>query len=342
MNYKLLRGALFTLNPEVSHNLTLKLLNFLYSQGLLPKLFPPCTNENLTKTVFGLKFANPVGLAAGLDKNGDYIDALGALGFGFIEIGTITPQPQPGNPKPRLFRLVKEQAIINRMGMNNKGVDYLVERVKARKYTGILGINIGKNANTPLENAVDDYLICMRKVYPYASYITVNISSPNTPGLRKLQGSQYFNELLSTLKKEQLNLQQTHNRTVPLLIKIAPDLEDHEIKEMAQSLVEHQIDGVIATNTTIDRSTISQSKYAEEAGGLSGAPLFEHSTNILRKLKSAMGEYSIPIIGCGGIINAEQAETTMAAGADLIQIYSGLVYQGPRLIAEIKHVISER
>lgn len=282
----------------------------------------------------GLSFPNPVGLAAGLDKNGECIDGLAALGFGFIEIGTVTPRPQPGNPKPRLFRLPEAEALINRMGFNNKGVDYLVEQVKKARYRGILGINIGKNRDTPLDRALDDYLIGLRKVYPYASYVTVNISSPNTPGLRDLQAGENLYHLLSGLRQERENLAQRHGRRVPLAVKIAPDLESEQIKQIADALVEFEIDAVIATNTTASREGVEGLAHGEETGGLSGRPLFGKSTDVVARLSQAL-QGAIPVIGCGGIASTEDARRKFEAGADLIQIYTGFIYRGPALIREI-------
>ncbi len=284
------------------------------------------------RKLLGLTFENPVGLAAGLDKNGDYIDVLGSLGFGFIEIGTVTPKPQSGNPKPRMFRLEKDQAIINRMGFNNKGVDHLVGQVKKKKYQGVLGINIGKNATTAIENAIQDYLYCLDKVYAHASYITINISSPNTPGLRSLQGTEHLTSMLGELKKRQDQLANQHNKYVPLIIKISPDLNSQEIIDMAGAFLENKIDGIIATNTTLDRINLN-SIYANESGGLSGQPLFDKSTQVLSQLKKLVNG-QIPIIASGGIMSADQAKTKIEAGADLVQLYTGFIYQGPSLIAE--------
>ena len=275
----------------------------------------------------GLKFKNPIGVAAGLDKNGDYIDALAKLGFGFIEIGTITPKPQAGNPKPRLFRLPQSRAIINRMGFNNKGIDVLIANVKKARYKGILGINIGKNASTPIENALDDYLICLQKSYPYASYITINISSPNTVGLRDLQHGEFLNHLLSGLKAEQTRLSDQYGRYVPLLVKVSPDLDHAEIHDLAATILRHQIDGVIATNTTISRETVN----SQETGGLSGAPLTTLSTSALHVLHQSL-QGKVPLIGVGGIMNAQDAQAKFDAGADLIQLYTGLIYNGPFLL----------
>ena len=282
----------------------------------------------------GLAFPNPVGLAAGLDKNGEYIDALAALGFGFVEIGTVTPRPQAGNPKPRMFRLPAEQAIINRMGFNNHGVDQLIENVKRSAYRGILGINIGKNAATPIDRAADDYLACMNKAYEHASYITVNISSPNTKNLRQLQQESEFDALLSALKQNQTMLQARHNKYVPLAVKIAPDLSEQDIDMIADRLLAHGIDGVIATNTTLSRAGVEQSIHRRESGGLSGLPLQQSATAVVRRLAQQLNN-RIPIIGVGGITSPAAAKEKFNAGAALIQIYSGLIYRGPALIDDI-------
>ncbi len=284
-------------------------------------------------TCMGIEFPNPVGLAAGLDKNGAYIDALAALGFGFIEIGTITPRPQAGNPYPRLFRLPQAKAIINRMGFNNDGVDKLIENVKAAKFKGVLGINIGKNADTPVEKAVDDYLICLEKVYNYASYITVNISSPNTKNLRSLQSGDALTELLQTLKQRQLALAEEHQHYVPLVLKVAPDLELSDIEFIAQQLLQFKIDGLIVTNTTLSREGVENLPHGDEAGGLSGAPVFEKSTACLAAFAKTL-EGKIPLIGVGGILSGEQAVAKRNAGATLVQVYSGLVYTGPELVKD--------
>ena len=284
-------------------------------------------------TCMGIEFPNPVGLAAGLDKNGAYIDALASQGFGFIEIGTITPRPQPGNPEPRLFRLPKAKAIINRMGFNNEGVDKLIENVKAAKFKGVLGINIGKNAVTPVENAVDDYLICLEKVYNYASYITVNISSPNTKNLRSLQSGDALTELLETLKNRQLELAQENQHYVPLVLKVAPDLEAEDIAFIAQQLLQFKIDGLIVTNTTLSREGVEGLEHAEEAGGLSGAPVFEKSTACLKAFADVL-QGQIPLIGVGGILSGADAAAKKQAGASLVQVYSGLIYTGPTLVKD--------
>ncbi len=330
--YPLLRPLLFSLNPETAHEVTLKLLNAAYRTGLSKLIYPEIAAKPVT--VMGLNFSNPLGLAAGLDKNGDYINALAALGFGFVEIGTVTPRPQPGNPKPRLFRLPEHQAIINRMGFNNLGIDHLLAQVKQSRYPGILGINIGKNFDTPIENAADDYLIGLRKAYTSANYITINISSPNTKNLRQLQQGDDIKSLMSALKEDQLKLQQQHGNYVPLALKIAPDLNDDEISHIAKLLLAFEIDGVIATNTTIARDRIAGHPLADEAGGLSGAPVKEKSTLVVRGLAAEL-KGKIPIIAAGGILSAADAEEKLAAGASLLQIYSGLIYRGPQLIADI-------
>ncbi|SDB85668.1 dihydroorotate oxidase A [Acinetobacter kookii] len=328
MLYSLARPLLFSLAPERAHELTLSLLKSAHRMGMM--------RQNVASkpvTCMGIEFPNPVGLAAGLDKNGAYIDALAGLGFGFIEIGTITPRPQSGNPHPRLFRLPEAKAIINRMGFNNDGVDKLIENVKAAKFKGILGINIGKNADTPVENAVDDYLICLEKVYNYASYITVNISSPNTKNLRSLQSGDALTELLQTLKKRQLELAEEHQHYVPLVLKVAPDLTNEDIQFIAKQLIQFKIDGLIVTNTTLSREGVENLKYGNEAGGLSGAPVFEKSTACLAAFAKVL-QGQIPLIGVGGILSGEQAVAKQQAGASLVQIYSGLIYTGPALIKD--------
>ena len=335
--YPLLRPLLFQLDPERAHHITLEGLKQAYQSGLSP-LFKAQNTEQPIE-VMGLHFDNPVGLAAGLDKNGDYIDVLAALGFGFIEIGTVTPRPQPGNPKPRLFRLPEHQAILNRMGFNNKGIDHLIEQVKRARFRGVLGINIGKNFDTPLEKAVDDYLIGLEKSYPYASYITINISSPNTKNLRQLQQGEEISRLLSALKDTQLRLQQQHGHYVPLVVKIAPDLNDDEIRHIASLLKSLAIDGVIATNTTIERTAIADHPLASENGGLSGAPVKEKSTAVVKKMAEELGG-ALPIIAAGGILSGQDAKEKIDAGAKLVQIYSGLIYRGPHLITEILKAIS--
>jgi len=286
----------------------------------------------------GIAFPNAVGLAAGLDKNAAVIDGMATLGFGFIEVGTVTPRPQPGNPKPRLFRVAEAQGIVNRFGFNNLGVDNLIENVKAAKYKGVLGINIGKNFDTPNENAVSDYLICMRTVYAYASYITVNISSPNTKNLRALQEKEALSNLLATLKAEQLTLAEQHGRYVPVALKIAPDLELEQVNEIADLLMLHKIDGVIATNTTLSRDAMQGMQNAAETGGLSGAPVRDKSTVVIQQLSQRL-QGALPIIGVGGILSGADAVEKIAAGASLVQLYSGLIYQGPQLIRDVAHAL---
>jgi len=330
--YNLLRSLLFTLPAEASHTVTLPLLDLAARAGLLGLLASRISHAS-PREVMGLHFPNAVGLAAGLDKNADHIDALAALGFGFIEVGTLTPRPQPGNPKPRLFRLAPERAIINRMGFNNKGIDHALAAIARSRFRGVLGINIGKNFDTPVDKAADDYLVCMRKCYSAASYIVVNLSSPNTPGLRSLQFGEELQNLLGVLKAEQGVLAKEHGRKVPLVVKIAPDLTDAEVHLIAQALMDNAIEGVIATNTTLDRSLVQSSIHREQAGGLSGAPLVDKSTHIIRVLHEAL-HGSIPIIGVGGILSGEDASAKIVAGASLVQIYTGFIYCGPALIAE--------
>ena len=329
MFYSLLRPLLFKLDAETSHDLTLASLHLGHALGL--RFFGKQT-DGKPRHVLGLDFPNPVGLAAGLDKNGEYINALAALGFGFIEVGTVTPRPQPGNPRPRLFRVPHAQAIINRMGINNHGVDKLLENIRRAHYKGILGINIGKNADTPMENAVDDYIACLRKVYPFASYVTINISSPNTPGLRELQQKQELDQLLGVLKEEQKKLAKLFGKHVPLALKISPDLAPQEIGEIASLLLAHKIDAVIATNTTVSRAGIED--LSQESGGVSGAPLNQKSTAVIRQLTAAL-QGQLTIIGVGGIMSSADALEKLQAGASLVQIYSGLIYRGPKLVSEL-------
>ncbi|MDA0697883.1 quinone-dependent dihydroorotate dehydrogenase [Acinetobacter venetianus] len=328
MLYSLARPLLFTLAPERAHELTLSMLDKAHKLGFMHQKVAA-----KPVTCMGIEFPNPVGLAAGLDKNGAHIDALAALGFGFIEIGTITPRPQAGNPQPRLFRIPEAKAIINRMGFNNDGVDKLIENVKSSKFKGILGINIGKNADTPVEEAVSDYLICLEKVYNYASYITVNISSPNTKNLRSLQSGDALTELLQTLKDRQLELAEQYNHYVPLVLKVAPDLTPEDIAFIAAQLIQFKIDGLIVTNTTLGRDGVENLPNGNEAGGLSGAPVFEKSTECLRQFAKVLNG-QIPLIGVGGILNGEQAVAKQQAGASLVQVYSGLIYTGPTLIKD--------
>lgn len=334
--YPLIRKLFFSLDAEKAHLLglnALKLTRFLKLSRLMfgQPVYAP-------KQVMGLTFPNSVGLAAGLDKNGDYIEALAAVGFGFIEIGTVTPQPQPGNPQPRLFRIPEAQAIVNRMGFNNKGLEYLVAQVRKANINAILGINIGKNLATPVEQAVNDYIVCLQRVYPYADYITINISSPNTPGLRNLQFGNELKKLLSRLKKEQLRLQQKYHQYVPLAVKIAPDMEDDEINMIAALLMENNIDAVIATNTTISREAVAGLPNAKEQGGLSGVPLKEQATQVVKQLADCL-QGKIPIIAAGGIFSAQDAQEKIAAGADLVQIYTGFIYRGNELIKECANAL---
>lgn len=334
MLYTLLRPLLFKLDPESAHRITFSIIEHARKLGLLTATSITCQ----PRSVMGLNFPNPVGLAAGLDKNGEYLDALATLGFGFIEIGTVTPRPQPGNPAPRIFRVPEADAIINRLGFNNHGVDQLVENIKHSAYQGVLGINIGKNFDTPLEKAVDDYLAGLQKVYRYASYVTVNISSPNTKNLRQLQAADTLDLLLSQLKSEQAKLAQVHGKYVPMAVKIAPDLDQSQVGSIAALLMKHKIDGVIATNTTISRSGIEYLPVAQESGGLSGAPLTQRATAIIRQLHDLL-QGAVPIIGVGGIMSADDAEDKLKSGASLVQLYTGLIYRGPDLVKEIARAI---
>ncbi len=330
--YSVLKPFLFRLDAERAHDLTLKSLQLVH-KFKLAWLFgktPVCA----PRQVMGLAFPNAVGLAAGLDKNAACIDGLAALGFGFIEVGTVTPRPQPGNPKPRLFRVAEAEGIINRFGFNNLGVDQLIENVKAARFNGILGINIGKNFDTPNERAVDDYLICLRKVYPYASYVTVNISSPNTKNLRALQEKEALSGLLAALKQAQSELAKQHGRYVPIALKIAPDLEPEQVNEIADLLVQHAFDAVIATNTTLARDGVQNLENGAETGGLSGAPVRDKSTMVIRQLAGRL-QGRVPIIGVGGILSGEDAAEKIAAGASLVQVYSGLIYRGPALVKDV-------
>jgi len=336
--YQLIRPFLFSLEPENAHRFTMRLLEFAH-QTKSVRLIAGERAILAPRSVMGLSFPNPVGLAAGLDKNGEHVDALAALGFGFIEIGTVTPRPQPGNPRPRMFRLIRDRAIINRMGFNNKGVDRVLNNISRTRYRGILGINIGKNFDTPLERAIDDYLYCLRKVFTAASYVTVNISSPNTPNLRQLQDEGELDRLLEALVTERGRLTQLHGRRVPLAVKIAPDLTQPDIATMASLFIKHGIDAVIATNTTVSREGLSQARDADQPGGLSGAPLKTRSTKIVAQLAAVLAG-RVPIIAAGGILHAADALEKMAAGASLVQVYSGLVYEGPALIRNITRALA--
>ncbi|HDY7743894.1 TPA: quinone-dependent dihydroorotate dehydrogenase [Vibrio vulnificus] len=332
MLYRLARAGFFQLDAEKAHDLAIQ--NFKRFTGTPIDLFYRQQLPNRPVECMGLTFRNPVGLAAGLDKNGECIEAFDAMGFGFVEVGTVTPRAQSGNDKPRLFRLVGAEGIINRMGFNNLGVDNLIENVKKAKYSCVLGINIGKNKDTPIEKGAEDYLICMEKVYEYAGYIAVNISSPNTPGLRTFQYGEALDELLVELKRKQAELEEKHGKYVPLALKIAPDLTDDEISQICQSLINNKIDGVIATNTTLDRTMVEGMKHAQEAGGLSGRPLQSRSTEVVRLLRKEL-QGNIPIIGVGGVDSYVAAKEKMLAGADLVQVYSGFIYHGPGLVRDI-------
>ncbi len=332
--YSIARSLLFRLEAETAHHASMAALRLAEKTGVLRWVSPPAQSTSPV-TVMGLKFPNRIGLAAGLDKEGNTIDALGRLGFGSIEIGTITPRPQAGNPKPRLFRLIDHEAIINRMGFNNPGIDAGVANVRSTKsFKGIIGFNIGKNKDTPNENAAEDYLICLRKAYPVADYVAVNLSSPNTPGLRDLQGAEASARLLETLKKEQQKLSAEYGKEVPLLFKVAPDLDESHIRELSQVFLKGGLDGLIATNTTVDRQAVAGHPRATEAGGLSGRPVFEKSTATLRAFASHLGP-RVPIIGVGGISSLADAREKIQAGASLVQIYTAFIYQGPGLVRDL-------
>ena len=329
--YDRLRPLLFALDAETAHRLTLYALGVAHRSNL--GRFVATRPADLPVDMFGIRFPNPVGLAAGLDKNAAHLDELGALGFGFVEVGTVTPRPQPGNPKPRMFRLARHEAIINRLGFNNEGVDALVRNVEASSYRGVLGINIGKNKDTPNERAVDDYLFCLERAYRHASYVTVNISSPNTQGLRDLQEEATLRRFIETLREAQERLGSQAGTRKPMLLKIAPDLGEAELDGMAEVLRSAGIDGVICTNTTIDHSAVAGDPHGQEAGGLSGKPLFARSTEVLRGMRARLGP-DVPIVGVGGILDGSDAVEKLDAGANLVQVYSGLIYRGPHLIAE--------
>ncbi|AMX02657.1 quinone-dependent dihydroorotate dehydrogenase [Microbulbifer thermotolerans] len=335
--YSYLRKALFALDPELAHTLSLDAIGAAERLRLVSLFNKPVADDPVE--LMGLTLPNPVGLAAGLDKNAQAFNGLGALGFGFIEVGTVTPRPQPGNPQPRLFRIEEAEAIVNRMGFNNLGVEYLVQRVMRRRYGGVLGINVGKNFDTPVERAADDYCVCMDKVYAHADYITANVSSPNTKGLRNLQFGDSLNRLLGAIKEKQQRLAQQHDRYVPLAVKIAPDIENDDIEQIAAALREFEIDGVIATNTTIDKSSVAYLPHGREEGGLSGKPLRDKSTEVIARLAKALrGE--LPIIGVGGIFDGESAAEKIRAGATAVQIYTGFIYRGPAVIREAVEAIA--
>jgi dihydroorotate dehydrogenase len=330
MLYSLLKNLLFTLDAEKSHDLSLKWLKIMHRSGLTRFLQKP---DSVPCKVMGLEFKNRVGLAAGFDKNGDYIDSMAALGFGFIELGTVTPRPQPGNPFPRLFRLPEQQAVINRMGFNNKGVDYLVSKIKMSSFSGIIGVNIGKNMTTDVAHAHEDYLYCFQKAYPYADYVAINISSPNTPGLRNLQLKDHLGPLLGRIQAEREKLFQKHQKYVPVVVKIAPDLSDNEIFSFVEIFQNSSLDGIIATNTTLSREGVESSDLANEQGGLSGAPLTNRSSHVLKILKKALNNKTT-LIASGGIITAADALQRLQSGASLVQLYTGLIYSGPGLVTE--------
>jgi dihydroorotate dehydrogenase len=329
--YRLLRPLLFCLPPETAHYFTLNLLRFANRCKLLKIIYPTLPNQGLK--IFGLSFKNRIGIGAGLDKNGDYIDALAALGVGFIEVGAVTPQPQFGNPKPRLFRLTKYHALINRMGFNNKGIDYLVTNLKRRKTDAIVGVNLGKNKDTPLEHAADDYNYCLTKIFPYADFATINISSPNTPDLRKLQTPQYLQELLVNIKNMRDELQKSFNKKLPLLVKIAPDLAADELRELLTIVAQVGLDGVIATNATFSRAGVTTDPVAQEVGGLSGAPIAEQSFAMLQAIHQQCP--NIPVVSIGGVDSVAEGQRRFQAGAALIQVYTGLIYEGPQLLRKL-------
>lgn len=334
--YSLLRKLLFSLPPETAHNVALSGLDAAASLGLLRAFVAP--PEPLPVKVMGLDFPNPVGLAAGLDKNADHLAGLGGLGFGFIEVGTVTPLPQPGNPRPRMFRLPEHQAIINRMGFNNQGLDYLVSKVASRRYSGVLGINVGKNKDTSADDAAMDYRKGISAVYDHADYITCNVSSPNTPGLRDLQFGDSLLRLLEAIKQEQKTQQERAGRYVPIAVKIAPDMDETELKFVAEALKNSGMDGVIATNTTLERDSVHGHRHADEAGGLSGEPVREPSLRIIRQLNSELSG-ALPIIGVGGISDGHSAAEKIRAGASLVQVYTGFIYRGPALVREAVEAI---
>lgn len=329
--YGLIRRALFALDPETAHAVSLRAMKAIQGVGVVTRVIGPPAGP--TAHCMGLTLPNAVGLAAGLDKDGDYIDALGALGFGFLELGTVTPRPQPGNPRPRLFRLTADRALINRFGFNNRGVDYLVDRLRARRYRGVVGVNIGKNRDTAMADAVGDYCYCLQRVHAHADYVVINVSSPNTPGLRQLQGGDWLDRLLAAVISERRRLAAGDGRHVPLVVKISPDMAAEEVATMARRLLAHGIDGVSATNTTTARDGLADTSTARETGGLSGAPLRPRAARTLEQLNEALGG-RIPLIGVGGILSGTDAANRVASGASLIQVYTGLIYRGPGLIQE--------
>ena len=330
--YPLARAALFKLDPETAHAFTMRSLNAMAATGAGKLAFASVKPD--PRTVMGIRFPNPVGLAAGADKNGDCLAGFGALGFGFIEVGGVTPRAQPGNPKPRVFRLVHARGIINRLGFNNLGVDHLVERLRQHAYRGVVGVNLGKNLDTPLDKSADDYAICYEKLYPHCAFATINISSPNTKNLRQLQGEDELAPILNRMKREQARLADRHGRRVSLVLKIAPDLDDSQIEAIAKVACKQGMDGIIASNTTTARDLVTGEPHAAESGGLSGAPVFKTSNRVIRALARHL-DGALPIIGVGGIMSGADARAKIAAGASLVQFYTGLIYSGPQLVAEV-------
>lgn len=337
MFYPLIRKCLFQLDPEKAHRLTLKSLGLAYQLGLL-RFF--AKHFSAPRSVMGLNFPNPIGLSAGFDRNAEYIDALATLGFGFIEVGTVMPKPQIGNPQPRIFRLIEQEALINRMGFANKGVEYVVKQLEKTNYRGILGINIGKHKDTPNEHAIDDYLLLFRALWKYASYIVINVSSPNTAFLRDLQRADSLTALLKSLKQEQKSIAEKEKKYVPLVIKISPDLQEHELLEVADVLLTQQVDGVIASNTSVSREGVLGAPYATESGGLSGRPLLQRNTQVIKRLSTILGN-NIPIIASGGVMDENALRNEMDAGAKLVELYTGLIYQGPGLIRRLVEACNE-
>ncbi len=344
MLYRLARPWLFALDAERAHHGTLSALERAHHLGLTRALQPRLPDDPVQ--AMGLTFRNPVGLAAGLDKNAAHIDALADLGFGFIEVGTVTPRAQPGNPKPRMFRLPPAHALINRLGFNNEGVDRYVANLERQHAFidagGVIGLNIGKNATTPIEHALDDYVTCLQAIYPWAStracYVTVNISSPNTKNLRALQSGDEFVGLLRGLSDARQRLADQHGKRLPIAVKIAPDLDDDALPRMADLMVEHGMDAIIATNTTLAREAVRGLPHAEESGGLSGAPVFERSTEVVRQLAAHL-DGRLPLIAVGGVLSGEDAVKKLQAGATLVQVYTGLIYRGPELVADARRAI---